>query len=109
MESPTPGACIVIPDDDQSAASSRLFGGTVVYNDPGHPNIPGGDPLGPPPDDDDSDFPGHNLTPDDDSDDEPDVKHVPSDALTQLVSAIQSLARSSRRRPPSDSTLHTKV
>ena len=108
-ESPTPGARIVIPDNDQSDASSRLFGGAVVYNDPGHPNIPGGDPPGPPPDDDDSDFPGHNLTPDDDSDDEPDVKHVPSDALTQLVSAIQSLACSSRRRPPSDSTLHTKV
>ena len=105
-ESPTPGARIVIPDDDQSDASSRLFGGAVVYNNPGHPNIPGGDPPGPPPDDDDSDFPGHNLTPDDDSDDEPDVEHVPSDALTQLVSAIQSLARSSCCRPPSDSTPH---
>ena len=104
MESPTPGAHIIIPDDDQSNASSHLFGGAVVYNDPGHPNIPRGDPPGPPPNDDDSDFPGHNLTPDGDSDDEPDVKHVPSDALIQLASAIQSLAHSSRRRPSSDST-----
>ena len=108
-ESPTPGARIIIPDDDQSDASSCLFGGAVVYNDPGHPNIPGGDPPSPPPDDDDLDFPGHNLTPNDDSDDEPDVEHVPSDALTQLASAIQSLARSSHRRPPSDSTPRTKV
>ena len=69
-ESPTPGARIIIPDDDQSDASSCLFGGAVVYNDPGHPNIPGGNPPGPPSDDDDLDFPGHNLTPDDDSDDE---------------------------------------
>ena len=81
----------------------------MVYNNPGHPNIPGGDPPDPPPDDDDSDFPGHNLTPDNDSDDELDVKHVPSDALTQLASAIQSLTCSSRRCPPSDSTPRTKV
>ena len=109
MESPTPGAHIDIPDDDQSNASSHLFSSTVVYNDPGHPIIPGGDPPGPPPDDDDSDFPGYNLTPDDDSNNEPNVEHVPSDALTQLASAIQSLAHFSHRRPPFDSTSCTKV
>ena len=66
-ESPTPGAHIIIPDNDQSDASSHLFGSAVVYNHPGHPKIPRGDPPGSPSSDDDSDFPGHNLTPDDDS------------------------------------------
>ena len=109
MESPTPGAHIIIPDDDQSDASSCLFGGAVVYNNPGHSNIPGGDPPGSPSDDDDSDFPGHNLTPDDDSDNEPDVEYVPSDTLIQLVSAIQSLTCSPHHCPPSNSTPCTKV
>ena len=110
QESPTPGArIVVIPDYDGSKnLAGLLFGGPALYddNDAGDPDFPRGDPPDLP-SDDDPDFPAEDPYPDD-SDKEPEVEHVPSDALTQLVSAIQSLTHSSHH-PSSDPTPRTKV
>ena len=110
QESPTPGAhIVVIPDYNGSENSAGLlFGGPALYDDDdaGDPEFPRGDPPDPP-SDDDPDFSAEDLYPDD-SDKETEVKHVPSDALIQLASAIQSLTRSSCH-PSSDPTPHTKV
>ena len=110
QESPTPGAHIVVIPDYHGSENSAglLFGGPGLYNDDdaGDPDFPGGDPPDPP-SDDDPDFPAEDLYPDD-SDEETEVEHVPLDVLIHLVSAIQSLARSSHR-PSSNPTPHTKV
>ena len=100
---------MVIPDYDGSENSAGLlFGGPAHYDDDdaGDPDFLGGD-LPDPPSDDDPDFPAEDLYPDD-SDKETEVEHIPSDALIQLASAIQSLARFSRR-PSSVPTPCTKV
>ena len=100
---------MVIPDYDGSENSAGLlFGGPTLYDDDDarDPDFPGGDPPDPP-SDDDPDFPAEDLYPDD-SDEETEVEHIPSNALIQLVSAIQSLARSSHR-PSSNPTPHIKV
>ena len=110
QESPTLGAhIVVIPDYNGSENSAGLlFGGLALYgkDDARDLDFPGGNPQdllsG-----DDPDFPAEDLYPDD-SDKETEIKHVPSDALIQLASAIQSPARSSCR-PSSNSTPHTKV
>jgi hypothetical protein len=76
-------------------------------NGQGDPDFPEGDP----PDlpfNDDPNFPDNNIFPDNDSDEEPEVEQVPMDTLTQLASAIQSLAHSSCH-PTSDSAPRTKV
>ena len=110
QESPTPGACIVvIPHyDGFENSAGPLFGGPALYDDDeaGDPDFPRGDSPDPP-SDDDPDFPAEDFYPDD-SNEEPEVKHIPLDALIQLVSAIQSLTRSSHH-PSSDPTPHTKV
>ena len=110
QESPTLGThIVVIPDYDGSGNSAGLlFGGPAHYDDDdaGDPDFLRGD-LPDPPSDDDPDFPVEGLYPDD-SDEETEVEHVPSDALIQLASAIQSLTHFSRR-PSSDPTPHTKV
>ena len=100
---------MVIPDYDGSENSAGLlFGGPALYDDDdaGDPDFPGGNPPDPP-SNDDPDFPAEDLYPEY-SNEEPEIKHVPSDVLIQLASAIQSLARSSRC-PSSDPTPRTKV
>ena len=107
--SPTPGTCIVvIPDYDGSENSAGLlFGGPALYDDDDarDPDFPRGNPPDLP-SDDDPDFPAEDLYPDD-FNKEIEIEHVPSDALIQLASAIQSLACSSCC-PSSDPTPHTK-
>jgi hypothetical protein len=102
-DSPTPGVHnIALPDNESSSANSCLFGGPAIHFDYGQDDLdfPRGDPP---------DLPSNNdLFPNNDSDKEQEVEQVPTDMLAQLASAIQSLARSSRR-PTSDSTPHTKV
>ena len=110
QESPTSGACIVvIPHyDGFENSAGLLFGGPALYDDDeaGDPDFSRGNPPDLP-SDDDLDFPAEDFYPDD-SKEEPEVKHIPSNTLIQLASAIQSLAHSSCH-PSSDPTLRTKV
>jgi hypothetical protein len=89
--------------------NSRLFGSPAIHFNYGQDDLDF--PRGDPPDlpsNNDPDFPNNDLFPNNDSDEEPEVEQVPTDTLTQLASAIQTLARSSHH-PTSDSTPRTKV
>ena len=72
-------------------SAGLLFGGPALYDDDeaGGPDFPRDDP----PDlpfDDDPDFPAKDFYPDD-SNEEPEVKHIPLDALIQLASPSKAL------------------
>ena len=111
-ESPTPATRIVIlPDNYESPKSEdHLFGRPAAFDGGGGGlRFPGDRPPSPPSDDDDPDFPNDDLfAPDPDSDEELPAEQIPTDTLARLASAINNLARYSRR-PSSDSTPRTKV